>query len=1132
MAISAPVVLSRPSPAYYLALAAVALVAVLIPLAYLSLVGLITWGVYLYAVHAGGWLTTVSFVGAALYLSPLVAGVTLVAFTLKPFLARRPAPPAPFSLAREQEPRLAAFVDELCRLVDAPRPARIDVDVSANAGAGLQGHPLRGGGLVVSFGLPVAATLDAQRFAAVLVHELAHCRQGVALRLHRLVVAINTWLARVVYERDDWDEALSRGVRVGPHGALLLAPALLCVAVTRVVLHWLMLAGHAVRARSSRRMEIEADRSSALVVGSEAAAATLRLLQGLEVAVGRTDAELQSLRSSDTVRAPDDVVDCVGVFFGALRPEDWRRIDDHMASLATAPFDTHPAAGARLESFRRMHVPGVLQATGPARALFTDFGAVSRALTLHAYKSAFSAPVELVSVPEFTEGLRAAVRSRAAMESFFGGDSSVALETLCPSGERHPGERAHAQAELDAALEDMARLRSGARDATARFEALFLQYGRLLAARQACEVDASFEAEALGLNRDDVAAATRLADAVEQALARNAEERRLVSADIEPFRRAATRAVTAALARLDAPEIDIAAGVDQAVRAETDLLVAALNAFSPNRTRWQEAAANLCAFGVFVSATRPPDSAAAEAGNRALTLLMERAWDLLAPLREVLRELAVTAETVRDPRVVDCHRAILAVEPHARHVFELAQHVGTFHDACSSRLLQLLGLAGAAGESDAEPVVGQPAGARTRSATAGPESGRAPVSAPLTVEPRRLDFSRALALRTPTLIATPALVILAILLFTSRAVSLGASVSPTPDMILRAGAAFRPLVVAGEWWRLLAAPLLGDGLLPVAVSIVALVLVGRIAERVFGTAAFLTWFLVIGAGTALAGVLLSETGLFVTLAPAVLGVGVAAGAVSAELTTSARPHDIEETVPPLEFPGVTKAVILVTLGLQLALTGLGSANGMLLQVLAVAMGLLLARTTAADAPFRKPAGRRIAAAALVAAAVLGIALAHLRSRPDFRSEGFGLLATEERALDSFGKTLRHARWRGPAVAEELEPIVQQALTACAGAQARADRMTTRYQAEVARDAQLDRYGRISNWRAWVAARDQLAMGAAYREYLRSREGVWQTRLRYVRQGQLDALGHLDLADAQARTALREGLARRELALGP
>jgi rhomboid protease GluP len=66
------------------------------------------------------------------------------------------------------------------------------------------------------------------------------------------------------------------------------------------------------------------------------------------------------------------------------------------------------------------------------------------------------------------------------------------------------------------------------------------------------------------------------------------------------------------------------------------------------------------------------------------------------------------------------------------------------------------------------------------------------------------------------------------------------------------GGYYHPAVAEGQWWRILSATFLHFGLLHIAMNMFALRDLGRVAEQLFGTAKFLTVYLLAGVGSTMA----------------------------------------------------------------------------------------------------------------------------------------------------------------------------------------------------------------------------------------------------------------------------------------
>lgn len=70
--------------------------------------------------------------------------------------------------------------------------------------------------------------------------------------------------------------------------------------------------------------------------------------------------------------------------------------------------------------------------------------------------------------------------------------------------------------------------------------------------------------------------------------------------------------------------------------------------------------------------------------------------------------------------------------------------------------------------------------------------------------------------------------------------------------LLMAGAYYHPLVVDGQWWRILSATFLHAGIIHIGVNMYSLRNIGYLAEDLFGPAKFLTVYLCSGAASTLA----------------------------------------------------------------------------------------------------------------------------------------------------------------------------------------------------------------------------------------------------------------------------------------
>jgi Zn-dependent protease with chaperone function len=403
----------RRTAGYALGALAVAVAVLVLPALYLALVAGVAWLLYYHATADLAPVTALRNWWALLflYVGPLVVGAVLLFFLVKPLFARRSRSRPLRTLEFGEEPLLFALVTRVAQAVGAPGPKRIDLDCQANASAGF-GSALGvvfGGDLVLTVGLPLAAGLSTQQLAGVIAHELGHFTQGAGMRLSYVVRSVNAWFARVVHERDDWDEALVRGCEEGDRLAVFLYLALLCVWLTRCALWVIMAVGHGLSCFMLRQMEYDADRYETRLAGTEAFVETARQLLLLGLATNGALA-LAEKSWNKSWRLPDDLSELIVALAAGVPQAEVRNIEKELAKAKTGLFDTHPAHGERLASARRENAPGVFHLDGPATGLFKDFPHLSRAVTLSFYRQVIGKRVKrdaLAPASSFLGGAKA-----------------------------------------------------------------------------------------------------------------------------------------------------------------------------------------------------------------------------------------------------------------------------------------------------------------------------------------------------------------------------------------------------------------------------------------------------------------------------------------------------------------------------------------------------------------------------------------------------------------------------------------------------------------------------------------------------------------------------------------------------
>jgi Zn-dependent protease with chaperone function len=429
----------RTSLGYRLGILLVSLVMVILPLLYLGLIGLVAWLLYYHATH-GTWLVETGRGALVLiaYIGPLVAGVILLFFMVKPLLARPAGAGRPRSLSRENEPLLFTFVDRVCQAVGAPAPVRIDVDCQVNASAGFRRGiwSMVGRDLVLTIGMPLVAGMSLRQFAGVLAHEFGHFTQGAGMRLTYVIRSISWWFTRVVYERDAWDQRLidwSNAWDARLAGFFWLAR--LFIWLTRKVLWVLMMVGHAVGGFMLRQMEFDADLHEARLAGSDVFETTCRRLAVLNVASQGAFADLEEWYKEG--RLGDNLPKLIMANVAQIPPKLLQELNQHLDQAATGPLDTHPADKDRIAAAKADNAPGIFQVDLPAACLFSNFDALSKTCTWDYYKEIFGesfSASEMHPVDDLLARQGKEIEARKSLGRFFQGLYTTMRPLPLPTG--------------------------------------------------------------------------------------------------------------------------------------------------------------------------------------------------------------------------------------------------------------------------------------------------------------------------------------------------------------------------------------------------------------------------------------------------------------------------------------------------------------------------------------------------------------------------------------------------------------------------------------------------------------------------------------------------------------------------
>jgi len=333
-------------------------------------------------VHRRGYLLVL-----LAYITPIVVGGLIVISMLKPLLARPARDKEGYLLKPDKDPILFEFISRVCEAVGAPQPSVIEFTMDVNAAAaprkGLFSLVRRDLRLVI--GVPLIAGITVEQLGGILAHEFGHFSQSTGLILSSLIIRMNYWFTRMVFQRDQFDywlEAAAHGLdfRIG----WVLHLGRLGIWLSRTILYGLMILGWAVSGRFSQQMEFDADRYQVRLAGSHTVENTLPYLALLDA--GHQLAISTLIESLSRREVVDDYPRLILEKSKQLPPEIAKKIKKAMRTQQTRWFDTHPSLRDRIENARRENAPGILHSEYPASVLFRDFDRFCQKYTRYYFK--------------------------------------------------------------------------------------------------------------------------------------------------------------------------------------------------------------------------------------------------------------------------------------------------------------------------------------------------------------------------------------------------------------------------------------------------------------------------------------------------------------------------------------------------------------------------------------------------------------------------------------------------------------------------------------------------------------------------------------------------------------------------
>lgn len=303
----------------------------------------------------GWWLLSVSNgIVTAKLTFPLLVALGAVVVALWRAVRTKNEPEPGLIVGDREAPGLWATVRELAAAVGTRAPDEIRIVPGVNAAVAEDSKLL---GLVAGrrtlyVGLPLLQTMRTDQVRSVLAHELGHY-SGRHTRLggvaYRGRLAILGTVTRISGRN--------------PIGWVFKTYAKLYLRVDNA---------------ASRRQELEADRSSVLLAGPEAAASALRALPALDAAWGfYMRRYVEPGWSADL--APDDLFGGFGAFCAA-REQELATLREAPPDEERSPWDTHPPIGTRIAAMRDAPAGVVAPDPRPAAGLVVDLAGAGRQL--------------------------------------------------------------------------------------------------------------------------------------------------------------------------------------------------------------------------------------------------------------------------------------------------------------------------------------------------------------------------------------------------------------------------------------------------------------------------------------------------------------------------------------------------------------------------------------------------------------------------------------------------------------------------------------------------------------------------------------------------------------------------------